>query len=136
VKFALSNGSNNALPGRVDDTLTLGWHDTYGVKIGYEIDVTPDLIARAGYAYHGQPIPEARLTPLIPATLEHVIAVGLGWRSRTLHVDVAYEYSWGPVLRVDQSAFVGGLWDNSWQRTEGHALFLGFGVDLDAATEG
>jgi long-chain fatty acid transport protein len=132
VKFNLTSGSNNALPARVDDALTLGWHDTYGVKVGYEVDVTPELIARAGYAYHGQPIPSARLTPLIPATLEHVIAVGLGWRSRALHVDVAYEYSWGPVLRVEQSAFVGGLWDNSWQRTEGYALFVGFGVDLDA----
>jgi len=49
------------------------------VRLGYEFFATESCVARAGYVYNVNQIPDGTLTPYLPATLEHAFSTGLGF---------------------------------------------------------
>ena len=123
INFRLSHGTSASVPRTLSDTLTLDWHDSYGCRAGLEYFRGPHAF-RTGYALHSSPVPDSRLTPLVPATLEHVVAVGYGWAKQGWGWAVAYQYSFGPLRSVNTSAFAGGDFDGSSLHADSHVLFL------------
>ncbi|NUQ60941.1 MAG: outer membrane protein transport protein [Pirellulales bacterium] len=110
----------------VTDSLPLDWEDSISVRIGYEQAISPCAVVRAGYVYHGNPIPTATLTPYIPAVVEHGVSAGFSRILGQWSVDLAYQYSFGDHQEVALSSLAGG--DFNYSRVEAHAhwLLLGF----------
>jgi long-chain fatty acid transport protein len=130
LTFRLKNGNNptfDMLAGttRPRDRFPLEWHDSYTVRLGGELNVTPLDVVRAGYIYITNPVPDRTLTPLIPAILQHAFSVGYGHRFGPVNVDLAYQFSFGPRQHVGSSEIIGGDFDQSSVFAMAHWLFLG-----------
>ena len=126
VRFTLTRGHGTFGVTSVTDRLALAWHDTWTLAVGCELlPATQPAVVRAGYTHHPSPTPDATLTPLIPVTLEHVVAAGLGWRFGALQLDVSWQYTFGPARRVGRSRLVGGDFASSRLEVAGHAWFVG-----------
>jgi long-chain fatty acid transport protein len=125
VRFDLRRGSGALGVRQVTDRVDLGWRDTWTLGLGVELLATADHTVRLGYTYHPSPAPDATLTPVIPVTLEHVVAAGLGWRIGDARVDLSYQYTFGPTREVGASALVGGDFADSRLAVDGHAWLLG-----------
>lgn len=126
VRFALTRGRGTFGVTSVTDRLDLAWNDTWTVGLGCELlPATQPAVVRAGYTHHPSPTPDSTLTPVIPVTLEHVVAAGLGWRFGATELDVSWQYTFGPTRRVERSRLVGGDFDASVLQVGGHAWFVG-----------
>jgi long-chain fatty acid transport protein len=106
-------------PSEVVLPFVFNWKDQWVYALGADWRLTPGLTLRAGYNYGENPVPNATLTPLFPATVEQHVSLGAGWlRGRTTY-DVAIERAFnkslvnnntnpqvnpfGPGARVDHS---------------------------------
>lgn len=125
VRFALSGGAGTLGVTNVADEVELRWNDTWTLALGYELFATPTHTLRLGYTYHPSPAPSSTLTPVIPVTLEHVLAAGFGWRIGDAQLDLSYQHTFGPTRHVGRSELVGGDFDGSRLTVSGHAWFAG-----------
>lgn len=125
VRFDLRHGRGALGVPRVTDVVDLGWRDTWTLGLGYELFASDAHTVRLGYTYHPSPAPSATLTPVIPVTLEHVIAAGLGWRAGPFQLDVSYQYTFGPTRDVGESTLTGGDFAHSRLAVRGHAWLAG-----------
>lgn len=137
IRFSLTDGTGALGVADVADQVDLGWRDTWTLGLGYELLATDALTLRLGYTHHTSPAPSATLTPVIPVTLEHVVAAGLGWRIGDptggelggeigdVRLDLSYQYTFGPTRTVGTSDLVGGDFADSRLAVSGHAWFAG-----------
>jgi long-subunit fatty acid transport protein len=117
--------SNPQFPA-VFEEFPLDWRDTVSVRVGAEQDLGCGRTLRLGYVYHRVPIPTSTITPYIPASLEHAFSIGYGWRWHCWNLNLAYMYTFGPTVSVENSGFVGGDFDQSEHRAETHAIGVSF----------
>jgi long-chain fatty acid transport protein len=66
--------------GSVSFALPQNWKDQTVTNLGLAWAATPALTLRAGLNLAGNPIPDAMVNPLFPATVERHYTGGLGWR--------------------------------------------------------
>lgn len=66
--------------GSVSFALPQNWKDQTVLNLGAAWAVTPALTLRGGYNRADNPIPDAFVNPLFPATVESHYTLGLGWR--------------------------------------------------------
>ena len=66
--------------GSVSFALPQNWKDQTVFNLGAAWQATPSLTLRAGYNHASNPIPEAFVNPLFPATVEDHYTLGLGYR--------------------------------------------------------
>jgi long-chain fatty acid transport protein len=64
------------------------WKDTWVLGVGGEYRASDALTLRGGYNFGQNPVPEATLNPLFPATIKHHAALGAGytWAGNTVHL--------------------------------------------------
>jgi long-chain fatty acid transport protein len=126
VDVRLSNPSNPVFAAVLGPSFVerypLAWRDGVSLRVGYEEVMTDCNVLRFGYAYHRNQIPEATLTPFIPAILEHAFSVGWGTCWHDWNLDFAYQFSFGRDREVGQSDIAGG--DFSFSRVEAQAHWL------------
>lgn len=67
--------------GSVSFALPQNWKDQTVVSLGGAFAIGPALTLRAGYNRAGNPIPDAYVNPLFPATEKTHYTLGLGWRT-------------------------------------------------------
>jgi long-subunit fatty acid transport protein len=115
-----------ALGPTISDSLPLEWEDSVSVRVGCEQAISPCSVIRVGYVYHGNPIPDATLTPFIPAIVEHGISAGFSRALGQWSVDLAYQYSFGDHREVALSSLAGGDFNFSRVEAQAHWLLLGF----------
>ncbi|MCH7873150.1 MAG: outer membrane protein transport protein [Planctomycetes bacterium] len=129
LSLKLTDGSNPlfrlALGPKVRDTIPLRWHDAVAFRIGHEFSPTDKDVFRVGYIFHETPIPSATLFPNLAGILRHVVSVGYGHTWDKWGLDLAYQYSWGPTMRVGRSALVGGDYNHSSVKAQAHWLMIG-----------
>lgn len=126
IDLDLSHGRGALGVTSVRDRVRFAWRDTITMAVGAElVPARGASVIRVGYSHHPSPAPSASLTPVIPVTLEHVLAVGLGWRFGDTALDLSYQYTFGPPRRVEQSRLVGGDFASSSLEVSGHAWFVG-----------
>ncbi len=77
----------------LDSTLEEAYRDTHGIRLGTEIALDEQTVARAGFIVHGAAAPDQTVTPLLPEGKRWLLALGLG-RQLTPHLrlDAAYTY--------------------------------------------
>jgi long-chain fatty acid transport protein len=66
--------------GSVSFALPQNWKDQTVTSLGIAWQTTPTLTLRAGINLASNPIPDATVNPLFPATVEDHYTLGLGWR--------------------------------------------------------
>lgn len=65
--------------GSVSFALPQNWKDQTVVSVGAAFAINPSVTLRAGYNHAGNPIPEAFVHPLFPATVKSHYTAGVGW---------------------------------------------------------
>jgi len=130
VGLHMTNPNNPVFGAAVGSQLTeqfpLTWHDSLSVRLGMERYFSSNTVARWGYSYMENPIPNETLTPYVPSTLQHSVGFGLGWKMRGYETDLAYQFFFSDTRRVGTSSLIGGDFDNSSVRTQVHMLYLGW----------
>lgn len=66
--------------GSVTFAMPQNWKDQTVLSLGGAWSLGPDLTLRAGYNHAANPIPDAYVNPLFPATVKTHYTLGLGWR--------------------------------------------------------
>ncbi|NJL27770.1 MAG: hypothetical protein HC897_07670 [Thermoanaerobaculia bacterium] len=69
------------------------WKDQWVFALGGDYRLNDRLTLRAGYNYGENPVPDATLTPLFPANVEHHASIGFGWLSGRLSYEFALEHA-------------------------------------------
>ena len=67
------------------------WQDQWVFALGADYQLTQRLTLRAGYNYGEDPVPDATLTPLFPATTEQHASLGLSWLKGNRSFELAVE---------------------------------------------
>lgn len=126
----LTNGNNadfNALIGSdaFVESSPLDWDDQIVTRIGVDYQMADEWNIRAGFAYGENPIGNTA-TPLTASISEKVLGVGL-FRTSDGPLTFGFAYQWvlPNTLTVDDSALLGGEYDNSEFTLEGHWFSLG-----------
>ncbi len=86
LKFETAGGDLTAV-------MEQNWRDQSVYSFGGQYMVAPDLALRAGFNYAKNPVPDATLNPLFPATVTRHFTFGIGWRmgkDETLAASLAY----------------------------------------------
>ena len=97
------------------------WKDQWVFALGADYRVNERLTVRAGYNYGENPVPDATLTPLFPATVEHHLSAGMSWLKGSLTYEVALEHAFNkaqvnpnPDPRVNPFAPGAGVDHQQW----------------------
>jgi long-subunit fatty acid transport protein len=118
--------TNPFVPNHIKQVLPLNWSDTVSLRLGYEEQFTPLDTIRCGYVYHASPSPNSTLNPYLDGILEHSFSLGY---SRWLHrasLNLAYQYCFGPTRNVDNSALIGGQFNDSSLNAQAHFAMISF----------
>jgi long-chain fatty acid transport protein len=67
------------------------WQDQWVFALGGDYRMNDRVTLRAGYNYGENPVPDATLTPLFPATVEHHLTVGASWLKGSRVFELALE---------------------------------------------
>ena len=108
----------------LDEDVPLNWRDTVSMRLGYEQHFGCGRVGRIGYTYHRNPIPKGTLTPYIQTFLEHTFTAGYGWCLQDWHIDLAYQFTFGPEVSVTTSDLAGGDFNQSRQEAMAHVLLI------------
>lgn len=88
LRFEADNG------GVITSVMEQNWRDHTVFMLGGEYLLKPGLVLRAGLNYAKNPVPDATLNPLFPATVTHHWTLGLGWRiDATAHLAASLAFS-------------------------------------------
>jgi long-chain fatty acid transport protein len=82
---------------------------------------------RGGYIYSENTVPNSTFSPTVPDSNRHIFSIGLGYATKRIGIDLAYQYSLSMDRTVRNSADtnfdgVGDL-DGKW-KSDGHALMI------------
>jgi long-chain fatty acid transport protein len=116
--------TEETLPGspQIREQVPLNWSDTVAVRLGYERKLDECQTVRCGYLQTQNPVPNETLTPYIQAITQYGVSLGYGTKYGLWDVDVGYMFCFSRKVRVDQSGFLGGDFDNSEHKAYGHYL--------------
>jgi len=94
------------------------WMSGFSFRLGTEIELTPKLALRLGYAYGQNAVPESTYSPLVPDSNYHLGSIGIGYRlADNITIDAAYQYIFRETRHIDNSInspAVNGTWHNSF----------------------
>ncbi len=79
--------------GDMTTSMEQNWRDQTVYMVGGQYMLTPDVALRAGLNLASNPVPDATLNPLFPATINRHLTLGIGWRidkESNLAASVAY----------------------------------------------
>jgi long-chain fatty acid transport protein len=128
LAVSLHNGSSPSLPGTINDNVPLDWHNEFVYRAGLEYGVTTNLVLRGGYCYGQSPVPDATLTPLTAAILEHTLTAGIGYHWKRYQFDLAYQWDIPITRNVGTSGLLSGEYSNSSIRVGAQTLALSTGI--------
>lgn len=95
--------------GWMEMAMPQNWKDQTVFMIGGQYMLKPGLALRAGYNYAKNPVPDATLNPLFPATIKSHYTLGVGWNIGSGH-SVAGSVAIAPkVTRTNPNMFGAGL---------------------------
>lgn len=79
-------------PGSDAILFDMNWDDQWVYALGLEYVINPVHTLRLGYNYGKTPVPDANLSPLFPAIVEHHATIGYRLTLSNWAVDLAYEH--------------------------------------------
>ena len=123
-KNGTNPGVNAALGSSFTESIPLDWQSEFVYRVGVEYNVTDSLTLRAGYCYGSSPVPDATLTPLNAAIMEHTFSAGIGYHWKQFEVDAAYQYYLPATQNIGQSGLLSGEYSNSSIQVSAHEFAL------------
>ncbi len=124
----LKNGSNptvnSVLGSSFSDHIPLDWKSEFVFRMGLEYAVTRNLYLRGGYSYGHSPVPDATLTPMTAAIMEHTLTAGIGYQWRNWQLDLGYQYDLPAEQNVGTSGLRSGEYSNSSTEVSIHSIAL------------
>ncbi len=116
----LSNGANpniNKMMGN-NGTFTIdfpmNWKNSVIIKLGGEMNVTPELKLRLGYAYGSNPVPQSTIFPVFPAIVENHIMAGVSYKvSAPLTINAAFETALNKSLQAGNPSLIASEYNGS-----------------------
>ena len=97
------------------------WKDSFFYEFGAQYELNEHWTVRTGYFFSENTVPDSTYSPALPDANRHVLSTGLGYGTKRLQMDIAYQYSFTYTRTVTGSQ--GGLSDGNWT-TNGHAIIL------------
>jgi long-chain fatty acid transport protein len=82
-----------ATPGSDALLFAMNWDDQWVVALGLEYALNAAHTLRAGYNYGKSPVPDANLSPLFPAIVEHHVTFGYAFTTERWGFELAYEHA-------------------------------------------
>jgi long-chain fatty acid transport protein len=108
-----------------NSTIPFSWKDGFFYEFGAQYLIDDHWVARAGYIFSENTVPNDTFSPTLADSNRHVFSVGLGYSAKRFGVDLVYQYSLSTDRTVSGSAdtnFDGaGDLDGKW-KSDGHAL--------------
>jgi long-chain fatty acid transport protein len=92
------------------------WRSGFTYRLGGQYAINDNWTVRAGYAYSENAIPDQTYTPIVPDSDYHLIALGLGYTTGPLSLDLAYNFIYRETRHID-SAVLSPTVDGDWQNT-------------------
>lgn len=133
-RYRFIHGSNAVLNTKVGASFTevvqAQWQDGQQVKFGYEHNFWDCFTGRFGYIYNNDPVPDRMMTPLLPATPEHTLTIGVGRKFGNVGLDAAYQYGFLTKRHVGDSELKGDDFAHSTLRTRAHWVMAGLSIDF------
>ena len=80
-------------PGSDAILFNMNWDDQWVYALGVEYVINPVHTVRLGYNYGKSPVPDASLSPLFPAIVEHHATLGYRLTLNNWAIDLAYEHA-------------------------------------------
>lgn len=82
-------GNNTFLLGP-NASIAEDWNDTFTAGIAADYRINQHWVVRGGYQYYESPVPDSTFSPTIPDSNQHVITVGVGFRTGRHSAEIAY----------------------------------------------
>lgn len=129
ISLTLTNPTNPAIPvilgtSKITDHFPLDWRNSLSLRLGYEFETSDVATWRAGYVYHGSPPPNSTLNPYLDGILEHAFSLGYTRKLPRADLNLAYQYTFGPTQFVDNSAIIGGDFNNTSLHAQAHFAMI------------
>lgn len=91
IEVRAKNPDVQGAPAEIVLPFVFDWQDQWVVALGADYRLTQRLTLRAGYNHGEDPVPDATLTPLFPATTERHASLGFAWLSGNRTYEMAVE---------------------------------------------
>jgi long-chain fatty acid transport protein len=134
ITVKATNPNVQGAPSEVVLPFVFDWKDQWIFALGADYRVGPRLTLRAGYNYGENPVPDATLTPLFPATTEQHASLGLAWLDGNRVYDLALERAFpkkqtnnNPDPRVNPFGPGAGVDHEQWTLSMGVSWTTDFG---------
>ncbi len=119
-----TNATINSVVGSssLEDAVPLHWRNQGVARVGLEMPIERGWVARAGYSFASNPVPDKTLTPLTAAILQNSLSAGAGWSRERMQWSAAYQIQLPAAQSVGTSALLAGEYDNSRVRVMTQSL--------------
>jgi long-chain fatty acid transport protein len=100
-----------------NQTIPANWKSGFEYRFGVQYDLTQHWTIRGGYAFGQNAIPSSTMSPLVPDSNYHLLALGVGYSQQSWQVDVAYQFIYRETRHISDSIYgsqVDGSWDNNF----------------------
>jgi long-chain fatty acid transport protein len=105
-------------------TIPQDWEDGFSLHLGTQYQIDEHWVARAGYSYGQNAVPNTTFSPLVPDSNYHLFALGLGYGTPRWSIDAAYHFTYREDRHINDGFYapvVIGDWENRI-----HALMVSF----------
>jgi long-chain fatty acid transport protein len=121
-------------PIKADVPVTLKWQSSWMYEFGVTRYFDNGWCVSAGYVFNENSVPDAYYSPLAADLDRHFLSAGIGFQSKRLGFDLAYQFGYGPARTVTGSQpssqparFTGERADGTYDFIS-HALMLTIGM--------
>lgn len=96
------DGAALGLPPAVESVFN--WESSWYYEFGITRYLGEHWALSLGYVFNQNAIPDATYTPMVADLDRHFVSAGLGYAGKTLQLDLAYQFGYGPERTVSGSA--------------------------------
>ena len=93
MSIDIANDNSLLVATRGTTSVAQKWDDTWTVSVGADWQVADHWTLRAGWTWLPTPVPDETLIPILPESDRHILGLGLGFKSESQAIDLAYAYS-------------------------------------------
>jgi len=119
-----ANSSHDDIPLRTSNSaallpapsIALNWRNSIDLGMGATYKINPVWLARAGYLFSENSMPDSTYTPAIANNDRHVFSMGMGWQGKNNSVDLTYAFVFNPGRTVTgaNTAVLNGRYKHQW----------------------
>jgi long-chain fatty acid transport protein len=87
------HSNNPTVTGDLRSALPFDWQAGFFYEFGVQYQINTNWVARLGYIFSENTVPDSTFGPMLPDSDRHVFSVGLGYTAKRWEVNLVYQYS-------------------------------------------